>query len=91
MSNQQTHDTRDMKDDVSELPVPSQFDEFEDQAKEFVRSHFGNPESGEVYGVGNDYESEEDQVKQEKASAGQAIWIIGSLLLLTAIGYWVIR
>ena len=76
---------------VDGKPPHSRFGDAEAHAKEFVKSHFGNPESGEVYGVGNDYESEEDQIKDEKASAGQAIWIIGALLILTAIGYWAIR
>ena len=54
----------------------------------FLASHFGNPESGEVYGKGNDYETEEQQVKQEKASASQAVWYLGALALFLALGYW---
>ena len=71
-------------------PPHSRFGDVEEHAKEFVKSHFGNPESGEVYGVGNDYETEEEQVKEEKASGAQAIWFIGTALVLTAIGYWLL-
>ena len=35
----------------------------------FLKSHFGNPEGAEVYGVGNDYETEAHMRKGEKASA----------------------
>ncbi len=95
MPNQQVPGDRASKVEADDAPAStdgkpphSRFDEVEEQAKEFVKSHFGNPESGEVYGVGNDYETEEEQVKDEKASGAQAIWFIGTALVLTAIGYW---
>ena len=76
---------------LADEPSDSAFDQVEKKAKAFVKEHYGNPESGEVYGVGNDYESEEDQIVDEKASGAQAIWIIGAMFILTAIGYWVLN
>jgi hypothetical protein len=59
----------------------------EHAVKNFARSHFGNPDAGEVYGQGNDYETEEEEIKKEKASANQAIWYTGAFGLLLLLGY----
>lgn len=53
----------------------------------FLKSHFGNPEAGEVYGVGNDYETEAQMSKDEKASANQAIWYTGAFMLCLLVAY----
>lgn len=54
----------------------------------FLESHFGNPESKQVYGAGgNDYETEEEQVKGEKISANQSLWYIGAFSVLMLLAY----
>lgn len=53
----------------------------------FLKSHFGNPEAGEVYGVGNDYETEAEQTKDEKRTASQAIWFLGAFGLCLLVVY----
>jgi hypothetical protein len=53
----------------------------------FLKSHFGNPEAGEVYGVGNDYETEAEQTKDEKRTANQAIWFLGAFALFLLVTY----
>lgn len=53
----------------------------------FLKSHFGNPEAGEVYGVGNDYETEAQMRTDEKASANQAIWYTGAFILFLLVAY----
>ncbi len=55
---------------------------------DFLTEHFGNPEGDELYGTANDYESEPDQIKDEKRAAGQAIWYLGAFLLLVALVSW---
>ncbi|MBP8018661.1 MAG: hypothetical protein KAY82_01355 [Hylemonella sp.] len=58
----------------------------EDDNKDFLTSHFGNPEKDENYGVGNDYETEVNQIRDEKASASQAIWYLGAFVMIMVIG-----
>ena len=54
----------------------------------FLEGHFVNPESKEVYGAGgNDYETEEEQVKGEKISANQSLWYIGTFSALMLLAY----
>jgi hypothetical protein len=53
----------------------------------FFKSHFGNPEADEVYGSTNDYETEAEQIKDEKRTASQAIWFLGAFALLLLLGY----
>ena len=56
----------------------------------FFKAHYGNPEKDEIYGVSaNDYETEPEQILDEKRSAGQAIWFLGAAALLTLLAYWV--
>lgn len=57
-----------------------------DKAKGFLQSHFGNPEKDEHYGGKNDYETEADQIKDEKAAASQSIWYLGAFVLILVIG-----
>lgn len=59
----------------------------DEAAPGFLKSHFGNPEADEVYGTGNDYETEAEQIKDEKRSANQAIWYLGALALFLLLGY----
>lgn len=76
-------------------PLPTSLDfatqEIEDPSDthtptKFLKAHFGNPEKDEHYGVGNDYETEADQTKDEKAWASQAIWYLGAFVLIMMIG-----
>ena len=54
----------------------------------FFKKHYGNPEKDEIYGVtSNDYETEADQIDDEKKSAGQAIWFLAAAALLTLLAY----
>lgn len=54
----------------------------------FFKTHFGNPEKDEIYGnSANDYETEPEQIKDEKRAAGQAIWFLGAAALLIFILY----
>lgn len=54
----------------------------------FLASHFGNPDSENVYGDGgNDYETEPEMIKEERTVANQAIWFTGAFLLLVGLGY----
>lgn len=53
----------------------------------FLKEHFGNPEGDEVYGTANDYETEAEQIKDEKRSANQAIWYLGALAVFLLLGY----
>ena len=54
----------------------------------FFKKHYGNPEHGEIYGVtANDYETEPEQIKDERKSAGQAIWFVLALGLVTFLAY----
>lgn len=54
----------------------------------FWKKHFGNPESDEIYGVtANDYETEPEQIKDERRAGGQAIWFLGAAALLIFILY----
>ena len=53
----------------------------------FLRSHFGDPEAGEVYGTSNDYETEEQQIADEKVAANQSLWYIGVFTVLVFLGY----
>ena len=56
--------------------------------KGFFQTHFGNPEKDEIYGVtDNDYETEPEQIKDEKRSSGQTIWFLGAAALLTLLAY----
>ena len=56
--------------------------------KGFFQTHFGNPEKDEIYGAtGKDYETEPEQIKDEKRSSGQAIWFVGAAALLTMLAY----
>ena len=56
----------------------------------FFKTHYGNPEKDEIYGTtSNDYETEVDQIKDEKKSAGQAIWFLAAAGLLTLLAYGV--
>ena len=56
--------------------------------KGFFQTHFGNPEKDEIYGAtDNDYETEPEQIKDEKRSSGQAIWFVGAAALLTMLAY----
>ncbi len=58
----------------------------------FLKSAFGNPESGELYGTGsNDYETEEQQIKEEKVSANQSLWYFGAFTLLLFLFYLFFR
>lgn len=54
----------------------------------FWKKHFGNPESDEIYGVtANDYETEPEQIKDEKRTGGQSIWFLGAAAVLILILY----
>lgn len=54
----------------------------------FWKKHYGNPESDEIYGVtSNDYETEPEQIKDEKRTGGQAIWFLGAAAVLIFILY----
>ena len=56
----------------------------------FFKTHYGNPEKDEIYGAtSNDYETEVDQIKDEKKSAGQAIWFLVAAAMLTLLAYGV--
>ena len=56
--------------------------------KGFFHTHFGNPEKYEIYGAtDNDYETEPEQIKDEKRSGRQAIWFLGAAALLTLLAY----
>lgn len=86
---------RQRQDDVATEPMAmdgphSRLDVAEEKAKVFLKAHYGNPESGEVYGEASDYESEAEQILDEKAAGNQAIWIIGAFFVLAAVGYWVL-
>jgi hypothetical protein len=60
--------------------------------KGFFQTHFGNPEKDEIYGVtDNDYETEPEQIKDEKRSSGQTIWFLGAAALLILLAYGVQR
>ena len=52
------------------------------EAPDFFKSHFGNPEGDEVYGTGNDYETEKGQKADNKVYAQQAIWYLGAFVLI---------
>ena len=57
-------------------------------SKGFFQTHFGNPEKDEIYGAtANDYETEPEQIKDEKRSGRQAIWFLGAAALLTLLAY----
>jgi hypothetical protein len=54
----------------------------------FWKRHFGNPEADEVYGAtDNDYETEPEQIKDEKRMGRQAIWFLGAAAFLTLMAY----
>ncbi len=54
----------------------------------FLATHYGNPEKDEIYGTtANDYETEPEQIKDQKRSAGQAIWFLGAAVLLILLAY----
>lgn len=76
---------------IEEKPSKSRFAGARTHATGFAKSHFDKPESGEVYGVGRNLDSARGQVNQEKAAAAQAIWITGVLLVLLALGVWVLQ
>lgn len=68
-------------------PVSAQPSETEPR-QGFFKTHFGNPEKDEIYGVtANDYETEPEQIKDEKRSSGQAIWFLGAAALLILLVY----
>ena len=69
--------------------VPSSIQiEHAEPAPGFWKKHYGNPESDEIYGVtANDYETEPEQIKEEKRTAGQAIWFLGAAAALILILY----
>ena len=52
------------------------------EAPDFFKSHFGNLEGDEVYGTGNDYETEKGQKADNKVYAQQAIWYLGAFVLI---------
>ena len=52
------------------------------EAPDFFKSHFGNPEGDEVYGSGNDYETEKGQKADNKVYAQQAVWYFGAFVLI---------
>ena len=61
-------------------------------SKGFFQTHFGNPEKDEIYGAtDNDYETEPEQIKDEKRSSGQTIWFLGAAALLILLAYGVQR
>lgn len=49
---------------------------------DFLTSRFGNPESDEIRGTDNDYETEPEQIKDEKRTAGQAIWFLAAAVVV---------
>ncbi|MEY2954070.1 MAG: hypothetical protein RLZZ401_2157 [Pseudomonadota bacterium] len=57
----------------------------------FLKSAFGNPEAGVVYGTGNDYESEEELKADTKIMANQSFWYLGALAVFLLLGYWLSR
>jgi hypothetical protein len=52
---------------------------------DFLTTRFGNPESDEIRGTDNDYETEPEQIKDEKRTAGQAIWYLGLALVVIVV------
>lgn len=54
----------------------------------FFKTHYGNPEKDEIYGTtANDYETEPEQIKDEKKAAGQAIWFLAAAAAITYLAY----
>lgn len=73
--------------DADAVPVDGEADGTKSGKPGFLRSHFGNPEAEEVYGTANDYETEEQQIAEEKVSANQSLWYIGAFTVLVFLGY----